>query len=523
MKHAEKTMEESCHKLIDRDTAAVEAFLNDPSTSIEEIRQMIKLKSYGEHERIINELKKGYRSADNVISGMFMKNMDQSPANVARKYIFVTKIPNTFGNRAKYQKLARKIKRRLTERVNLARRRKGLPPLPSNKIRFAKDGKCIDVPPFTEPDANGTSLENDHENEFNRKTPELLYREKESRFTYEDFAKLIAPFEAEANRQKLLKPIYTLVNLLLTNGNYASILPMVMYDNESIEVQNYPDFVNIFNQFSVTDHTYYVLKKSIELVIAEDRKYMAPMIIAVALAHDLGKCPGIIEKSAMTDKDHAVISSDEFQKHIYGIMIHEVTVNAVMAVKYHHITESPDNSLYEILKRADIAARTHEIMIRDRFVKDYPWQKWFNLDELLELIKPHVNRPRTNVAWDAISHADTVYCTREALIRHAIALAKTKKTIYYDLYRKSEWPGIQKRIFDTIKDAEMLGDDRISSKFAGASYLITVKPPEKPFLQFMRFLIPIKTEAFGVRPRYFHNREEGFTLYIESISKTIKG
>lgn len=323
------------------------------------------------------------------------------------------------------------------------------------------------------------------------------------------YNEIIEPHRDLLTQQDILDGIYKIIELLDEHGGCPSIVTTsIDKDSETDEIYSVRDTLL---KVSLKDHSYRVTKIALKLLKEtyreKDYENLIPKMIVTALGHDLGKIPALRESGLYTKADHPLISAQKVNEIFMGKDI--IWLNsAVDAIKNHHRQTNDPFTL--LLKEADGKAREREVSEVSKDISIKEWDGWFNVRFFLEILKPQINVIQTGNKWKAFSFGGTVYCQPDFLYETARKLASESKIIDMTLLRVSEKEMALKKIVDSLKRANVVGNE-LGEDYYGMFYEIQMDKAKRKM-----FLTPLKIDAFGM-PSEIERVKEGYLQVIRSV------
>jgi hypothetical protein len=320
---------------------------------------------------------------------------------------------------------------------------------------------------------------------------------------------IIEPHRDLLTQQDVLEGIYKIIELLDEHGGCPSIVTTsIDKDSETDEIYSIRDTLL---KVSLKDHSYRVTKIALKLLKEtyreKDYENLIPKMIVTALGHDFGKIPALRESGLYAKADHPLISAQKVNEIFMGKDI--IWLNsAVDAIKNHHRQTNDPFSL--LLKEADGKAREREVSECSKDISIKEWDEWFNVQSFLEILRPQINVIQTGKKWKAFSFGGTVYCQPDFLYEAARKLASEGKVIDMTLLRVSEKERALKKIVDSLKRANVVGNE-LGEDYYGMFYEIQMDKAKRKM-----FLTPLKIDAFGM-PSEIERVKEGYLQVIRSV------
>jgi len=321
---------------------------------------------------------------------------------------------------------------------------------------------------------------------------------------------------------------------------------------------------DILARTTLADHSINVAEEILTLVKPGPGvvKYML-----AALAHDLGKLPSYRDDGTYSMGDHPLISVMVLGR-IDGFDRLACRRDVENAIKDHH--RNPKERLSRVLKEADQAARRKEYAqnmdINDqspnrpeaasrsraeteapkpygtapakstqgdpfgakggeqekRFVRtDKIHIPWFDVDGLLQKLKPMVNRLDTRGRWEAFSMSNgMVYFQVNAVRKACLELASERgdESLILSKNDESEKHRLMLSVVDRLKANDAIPDNEIGKNYFSARYHIFLKGENKKTRKiYAPGYIPIKVEAFNVKVSEFESLKKGRLAEISSV------
>jgi hypothetical protein len=158
-----------------------------------------------------------------------------------------------------------------------------------------------------------------------------------------------------------------------------------------------------------------------------------------------------------------------------------------------------------------------EVAAFSKELKVQPWESWFSVSRLLELMEPKINQLQRGGRWSAISIKDTVYVHPDLLLDAARRLSVERKVVDLSLIRLSDREKALRRIVDDVRRADVLAIP-IGEGFYGRSYQIIMNNPRRRnTLPPRNYFVPIKLEVFNVPASDLEARKSGILEIIVEL------
>ena len=335
---------------------------------------------------------------------------------------------------------------------------------------------------------------------------------------------VIQPYLAYFVGQNAFDGVCRLLELLDLYGSCPSITEVSRGKNTDDELRA---LKNVLSLVSLTSHTCGVVKNAIKLLKAEyrhDHENMVPLILVMALAHDIGKIPALrAENCNYTMSDHVVISSSKVVEILGGNKVHWIN-KVVDAINNHH--RAGGDQFSAMLRQADSDARQSEVAEISKMVSSKDWAEWYDIHDFLSMIKPHINNIKSgNNKWYAFSYGGIVYCRPDLIYKTAQKLAKAKNVIDMSLILPLNKKDVLIKIVDRLRESDMLASD-VAKGYFGKHYEIiwqVRKHALKSEVRMKMYLLPLKIEVFRVPPSEIERCKNGTYLRMISQIRSAKG
>ncbi len=165
---------------------------------------------------------------------------------------------------------------------------------------------------------------------------------------------VVLPYQAQFAKHQALEGINGLFEMLLKHGHCPSV--RVLHKNKSFDLSAW----DVLSRVSLIEHSSNVARIAIEIVRKTsscDKEINMAMVIAAALAHDIGKLP--IFGDPYTFASHPLSSSRFVCQCFFDAHRHWTENVAQIVVNHHRPTE---NKLCKILQKADRQSREQELL-----------------------------------------------------------------------------------------------------------------------------------------------------------------
>ncbi len=306
--------------------------------------------------------------------------------------------------------------------------------------------------------------------------------------TMQFYRETIEPNRTILQRHGVLAEVNQMVQLLDREGGCPSVVNQ--HGTKDTEKNELPTLWNVLAQVPLRDHSFRVTKIALGLlnsVYRESENYIPKTIIAT-LGHDLGKIPSM-RGETYSKHDHPIVS----EKIVADIFKEKTDVfwlrDALRAIREHH--NRTDDQFIQLLRDADGKAREMEVKQFNKELGPAPWDEWFNVEELLGLIRKQINVSQRG-DLRCFTHNGVVYCTPDVLYEATQELGKAKKIIDITLHRQTDMETAVRRILNSIRAKDILLPE-LKPGFLGMSYDVRVGLSNRKM-----FLVPIKISAFGL-------------------------
>jgi hypothetical protein len=212
--------------------------------------------------------------------------------------------------------------------------------------------------------------------------------------------------------------------------------------------------------------------------------------------------------------DHPAVSAMKVQELFAGSDIPWLK-ESLDAIRGHH--RASKDQFDALLRQADGRARELEVAAFSKELKVQPWESWFSVSRLLELMEPKINQLQRGGRWSAISIKDTVYVHPDLLLDAARRLSVERKVVDLSLIRLSDREKALRRIVDDVRRADVLAIP-IGEGFYGRSYQIIMNNPRRRnTLPPRNYFVPIKLEVFNVPASDLEARKSGILEIIVEL------
>ena len=328
----------------------------------------------------------------------------------------------------------------------------------------------------------------------------------------------VIPFQNIFEATSLLYPTIEVIRILDAKGKCPSIVEVLPnMDSEKKLV-----FINsVLSLVQLIDHTYHVAENAIMIIRDQlkyrDWEYRIPMLVFVALAHDLGKIPvfrsDFLSRYAIAD--HPLVSA-KIAEQILCDFCNAYVKNSIMdAILGHHRRETKEEDLLlSVLRQADSLSREQEVR-RSLECSVKKWHNWFDSAKIIEIFLPDINIVTQGNICDIFSFKSLVYANPDYIYK------KIKKLMVDQSYFDPVFMGSNKtiallKIIDSLRIEGVILDE-LPKHFYGMPYRInTLK------FSFCLFLTPIKIEAFNIMPSLLEARKVGWVKIISAVKPSTK-
>jgi len=325
---------------------------------------------------------------------------------------------------------------------------------------------------------------------------------------------LLLPHEAILRAQHVWAPILELVKALEQYGRCPSVVVTAPEKDE--EHSDLYSIRDTLAKVTLKDHTYRVAHLALKNLKETYRDYepLVPKMLVAALGHDLGKIPVFRASGIYTMGDHPAVSVMKVQEIFAG---HDIPwlKESLDAIRGHH--RASKDQFAALLRQADGRARELEVAGFSRELKVEPWEAWFSVPRLLELMEPRINQLQRGGKWSAISIKDTVYVHPDLLLEAARRLSTECKVVDLSLIRLSDREKALRRIVDELRRADVLAVP-IGEGFYGRGYQIIMNNPKRRGRVPPRnYFVPIKLEVFNVAASDLEARKTGILEIVVEL------
>ncbi len=302
-----------------------------------------------------------------------------------------------------------------------------------------------------------------------------------------------------------VKPLLQLVIDHLEKHGQCPSIAMDSKDPESFELHLVRDYLG---QVSLKEHSYRVAEIIMALLkdTHPDFECHVPKAVITALAHDLGKIPEYRLSGIYGTFEHPPISAYKLRE-LAGEMRVSWLDEALEAIREHHsFSEGP---FTELLRQADRIARQRELLMLAKGFSIVPFYQWFDPQQLVGLLEPHINHTQSGGRWKAISFRGIVYCFPDFLFEKVKDLCLRSKALDLRFFCISEKDAAFRQIISGLRlhgyIPEMLQQNRYATKF----YI------KGPFGTKELVLTPLKGDFFNLRE--IEARKAGYLTAIKEI------
>lgn len=329
------------------------------------------------------------------------------------------------------------------------------------------------------------------------------------------FQSIVVPYKTMFIGQNVYEGTCTLFDLLETHGSCPSVVTVNRNDGEAADLRG---INNILSQITLKDHTCRVVNNAVELLRKEYRDFEAiiPMIVIMALGHDIGKIPVLRETSEYMMSDHPIISASKVEEVFLGRDIPWLP-RALEAIKSHHRYSGDPFSL--ILKQADQMAREVEVTEISKKHITTEWDQWFDITEFFQMIGSKINVIGSGNKWQAFSFGSVVYCLPDFLYSSAKTLVETKNAINKQfLYRSMKEQALRNIVIE-LRNKGCLAHE-IADEYFGRHYDVSWKVKRygvKELITMKMYLVPIKVELFGLSHFIEENKKGTYFQTIHEV------
>lgn len=325
---------------------------------------------------------------------------------------------------------------------------------------------------------------------------------------------LLVPHQAILEAQHVWAPVMDLVKMLEQYGHCPSVVVTAPEKDE--EHSDLYSIRDTLAKVTLKDHTYRVTLLAVKNLKETYRDYepLVPKMLVAALGHDLGKIPVFRASGIYTMGDHPAVSAMKVQE-IFARHDIPWLKESLDAIRGHH--RASKDQFGALLRQADGRARELEVAAFSQELKVQPWETWFSVPRLLELMEPKINQLQRGGKWSAISIKDTVYAHPDLLLDVARRLSAECKVVDLSLIRLSDREKALRRIVDELRSAEVLAVP-IGEGFYGRSYQIIMNNPKRRnALPPRNYFVPIKLDVFKVPASDLQARKSGILQIIVEL------
>lgn len=236
---------------------------------------------------------------------------------------------------------------------------------------------------------------------------------------------------------------------------------MVTKDYKDEESDDLSNVASILAKVTAKNHIFRVARIALKLLKDEYAMTDAfiPGVIVATLGHDIGKFPKYREFDTYKKLDHPNISAKVVEEILPSA---ETTwASAVIeAIRSHHSNNHNNNDpVLMLLKDADSRAREEEVTRQNPALKSKTLNEWFDVNEYLGIIRPHINVTQTNNKWGAFSHDGVVYLSPEFMYQMLNDYALKKEIFNIQLIQKKNLERFVKEVVKILYGKTMLTPD----------------------------------------------------------------
>ncbi len=325
---------------------------------------------------------------------------------------------------------------------------------------------------------------------------------------------LLVPHQAILEAQRVWVPSLEMVKVLEQYGHCPSVVVTAPEKDE--EHSDLYSIRDTLAKVTLKEHTHRVTLLAIKNLKETYRDYepLVPKMLVAALGHDLGKIPVFRASGIYTMGDHPAVSAMKVQELFAGCDIPWLK-ESLDAIRGHH--RASKGQFDALLRQADGRARELEVAAFSKELKVQPWESWFSVPRLLELMESKINQLHRGGRWSAISMKDTVYMHPDLLLDAARRLSAERKVVDLSLIRLSDREKALRRIVDELRSADVLAVP-IGEGFYGRSYQIIMNNPKRRnTLPPRNYFVPIKLEVFKVPASDLEARKSGILQIIVEL------
>jgi hypothetical protein len=325
---------------------------------------------------------------------------------------------------------------------------------------------------------------------------------------------LLVPYQAILEAQRVWVPILEMVKVLEQYGHCPSVVVTAPEKDE--EHSDLYSIRDTLAKVTLKEHTHRVTLLAMKSLKETYRDYepLVPKMLVAALGHDLGKIPVFRASGIYTMGDHPAVSAMKVQELFAGSDIPWLR-ESLDAIRGHH--RASKDQFDALLRQADGRARELEVAAFSKELKVQPWESWFSVPRLLELMEPKINQLQRGGRWSAISIKDTVYAHPDLLLDAARRLSAERKVVDLSLIRLSDREKALRRIVDEVRRADVLAVP-IGEGFYGRSYQIIMNNPRRRnTLPPRNYFVPIKLEVFNVLASDLEARKSGILQIVVEL------
>ncbi|OQB73837.1 MAG: hypothetical protein BWX92_03220 [Deltaproteobacteria bacterium ADurb.Bin135] len=491
--------------------------------------------------RILAEILKNtetnrYMAADRYMESKLLKDIGLPPKALAEMYIYYNDMPAIM--KRPLTEVAKKVKNRLIQQGRRALIRNNLKPVPCSEMVFnAKTRRpCSppkeEIPTYTTIAPTKTKTVKQAADKTNPDSNNSKYIEPSR--TYENFIDLIDPYIPHISKMGFSEILETALFRVTQYGNHPSLLPRTALDMEAAELSGYRDLQKVYRNTALADHIYLVLKHAIALVnkiSPKNAEAYAPWLIPMCLTMDLAIAESFRTKADLTGNmtDHTVLSADLFSDLMKSATNPppETKIKPLTeAIKNHHVPAKHDEDIFsKVLRQANVLARQEEVIAANTNLVTVDFEKWFAPSIVIETIKKDLNQSPKLGLFTAIHFKDLIWTHPDAIYLSVRKYAETEGIFDMRLYLSSERPEMMSAIFDAIRKAGYLADT-VQDNSIGHHYFINFLSfkgnGRKKIPSMLRFLTPLKTNAFNMTATQLDKGKSGWTKMIHSINRTKK-
>lgn len=296
-------------------------------------------------------------------------------------------------------------------------------------------------------------------------------------------------------------------NLIETKGAWDGLMkvfeiverygsyPSVVLSDDGIEYRN--EVLSILSNVSIKDHSVRVVRLMVDELRKHHRDISGLILIATlaGLMHDIGKAEPLRSSPQYSKHDHPLIGADIlkscFEEEFYDLN------KAIEIIRGHH--KVSNDSLTSIFLIADERARMDELKTASATVASI--EDTLSAGDILHVIDPVVNVPKSEKEWGAFSFRDVVYLEPDCLYDLLMQLGSQKNTFFFGQIKAISRSLFLKSAVDILKAANMLAPIKLTHGYFGW-FEVTFGNNSRKMM-----LIPISVTAFGKMPSDFESRK----------------